>query len=88
METKHLISHRKWATIISYFRPLDNAIISKIDNLLKENKNILLLIKKKEHEEAKEREEIFKKICELYPNETKGKIIISLVPDIESVDII
>jgi len=79
--------HRKWTVISSYFREvLDTPTKAIINDLLKEDKNILLFIKKDEQDEdpKKGQSEKFKKLCELYENETKlGKIIISAVPDIE-----
>lgn len=81
--------HKKWVTIVSYFRPLEDSILSKIKDLLSQKKNVLLLIRKKEYELAKERELLFKEICAKFPLETKtGQLILSLVPDIEEVEII
>lgn len=81
--------HKQWTTIISYFKniPIDNSTIGIIKDLLKQDKNILIMIKKEDQEEnpkfdAKEK---FYAICELFPKETKtGKIILSIVPDINN----
>jgi len=79
--------HRTWTTIIGYFKqiPLDSLFVETVKQLLEEDKNILVLIKKEDHESNPKHtpEEKFKAICERFPNETKtGKMILSKVPDI------
>ena len=83
-------NHRKWTAVIEYFSeiPIDNDLIDNIQILLDRGENILIMIKKENHEENPEftPEEKFKALCEIFPTETKtGEIIISIVPDINKV---
>lgn len=80
--------HRKWTALLDYFeRP--EAWCNKIKRLLEEEKNVLILIKKKEGEKKNRRKDVFNKFCEMFPAETleiNKKIILSMVPDIEKVE--
>jgi len=84
-------AHRKWVTILAYFKeiPLDKGLIELIKFKLSRFGNVLIMIAKENPEDNPEftPEEKFKAICDYFPEETKtGKIIISKVPDI--IDII
>jgi hypothetical protein len=79
--------HRKWTTIIGYCKkiPIDKTFITYIKSLLKQDKNILIMIKKENYELKPKYtpKEKFDALCKVFPKETKtGKIIISVVPDI------
>jgi len=79
--------HRQWETIIGYFRsiPIDSSLTDLISNTLKDNKNVLVMIKK-DNQDLNPRftqKEKFDELCKIFPKETKiGKLIISAVPDI------
>ena len=83
--------HRKWYTIIAFFKdiPIHQDLINKIRRLLNKDKNILLMIKKEDHESNPKytQKEKFYAITELFPLETKlGKIILSTIPDIIEIE--
>ncbi len=82
--------HRQWTTIMGYCKniPIKQIFINYIKSLLKQDKNILIMIKK-ENPELKPKytpKEKFDALCKVFAKETKnGKIIISAVPDINQI---
>jgi hypothetical protein len=83
--------HKQWITIIGYFSdiPIRADLINRLRYLLNDDKNILVMIKKEDHELNPKytQKEKFDSFCEIFPNETKtGKIILSAVPDIIKIE--
>lgn len=79
-------AHRKWRAYISNFKGFNDEDKKLWEHILKNHDNVLVMVRKMENEEETRRRDIFKKLCEWFPKETKtGKMIISLVPDISSI---
>lgn len=78
--------HRKWVAVMGYFDTLDNDYYDFLKMLSEAHPNLLIMIKKKDGEDKERRKKVFKQICERFPIQTKtGKIIMSMVPDIEAI---
>lgn len=82
--------HKKWTAISTYCKniPIDQILIDKVKALVKEGKNVLILIKKEDHklDPIHPPEKKFKALCETFDEEmTLSKIIISTVPDIDNI---
>ncbi len=81
--------HRQWATYMAYFKgiPINETLISDIRLLLKKE-NVLIMIKKENHELKPKytQGEKFQALGIIFPSEIQsGKLIISVVPDIKYV---
>ncbi len=82
--------HRKWATLMAYFKeiPIDKLLVKDIQALLDRDENVLVMIKKEDHESNPKytQSEKFQALGKLFPPEVQsGKLIISAVPDINYV---
>lgn len=79
--------HRQWTVLSAYFKdlPADKELIKHINDLMDNGDNVLVMIKKENHEDNPrfKPEEKLKSLYTLFPKESlAGRFIISLVPDI------
>lgn len=82
--------HRMWTSFIAYFRkiPIDKSLINQIRSLLDDGDNVLIMIKKENHELNPKftQAEKFQALGKIFPPEIQSsRLIISAVPDISSV---
>ena len=83
--------HRKWFTIYGYFKeiPIDPDFINYVKDLVKKDNNVLIMIKKEDHETnpkfnpSQKFQAIAKALEEEY---IQSKITISTVPDITTIE--
>lgn len=82
--------HRKWFTILGYFKdPNDSNFINYVKNLVKEGHNVLIMIKREDHETNPKfnPSEKFKVIAQALEEEyIQSKITISTVPDTTTIE--
>ena len=82
--------HRKWVGVVTYCKtiPISASLKSKVKALVKEGKNVLILIKKEDHELYPKHTpgEKFTELCNIFNDEmTLNKLIISTVPDLTKI---
>ena len=83
-------NHRVWTAILTYCKniPIDQTLIDQVKSLVKEGKNVLILIKKEDHKSNPKYipKDKFDVLCKVFDKEmTNSKIIISTVPDINEI---
>ena len=83
--------HKKWKAILVYCKelPISEDLIAYIRQLISQNMNVLIMIKKEDHETNPHytQNDKFQAFCDVFPNERiMGKIIISAVPDITEIE--
>ncbi len=82
-------NHKKWTMITGYFKniPIELKYIKILNKMIKEGKNILILIKREDPNSNPKhtQEDKFKEICRLYPKETLKNLIVSSVVDINEI---
>lgn len=82
--------HKKWSVVLGRFQclPPHKGHIQLVKTLLKERKNILIMLRKEDgtNKNPYTQKERFEAFCKIFPKETKtGRIIIASVPDIDEV---
>ena len=82
--------HRKWYTIFGYFKdPNNSKFINYVKNLVKEGHNVLIMIKKEDHEINPKfnPNQKFNAIATALEDEmVQSKITISTVPDTTTIE--
>ncbi len=82
--------HRKWTAVITYCKnvPVEESFIKYIKNIIKEDKNVLIMIKKEDYKLNPKYtpNEKFQALSKALNEEMKmSKIIISTIPDINQI---
>ena len=82
--------HRQWTAVFTYCRniPIDQALVDRVKALVKEDKNVLIMMKKEDPKTNPKHEpgEKFKALGKALQKEFEmGRIIVSIVPDINKI---
>lgn len=82
--------HRQWTAVLHYFNeiPIDKDLIKGIRFLLDQDENVLIMIKKEDHETKPKytQEQKYAELRKVFNEDIiSNKLILSIVPDINKV---
>ncbi len=85
-----MTDHRIWTAVLTYCRniPIDQTLIDKVKNLVKEEKNVIIFLKKEDDRFAPKHpvNEKWKALAEVFNDELAiSKVMISTLPDVTEI---